>query len=481
MERKNLWIIIIVVFILLILCCCLLFSVVGLGTFAIFQSNQTGSGSNIINNGPQLTFTQESPNENPLNPEAPSLSENEQPGLNQDIVAQMDNIEEQVENIRGLSGSDPIDRKLLSSDELRNRVMVDFFGEYTEEDVEEDVLILSLFGLLESDYDLHNLYVDLYSEQIAGFYDDETNEMVVVQDEDFLGPERMTYAHEFTHALQDQYYDLENGLNINDEYCETNSEYCAAVQALVEGDATLSETLWFIDNSSTRDKKELLEFYQSYDSPVYDSAPSYMKEDFLFAYVKGLKFVQTFYDQGGFPAVDQVFNNPPVSTEQILHPQKYPDDKPVSIEIGDLASVLGSDWDEIERNSLGEWYTYLVLSRPVNQDFALADDDAAEAAAGWGGDQYVILRTSDSKDSAMVTLSQWDSNTEAKEFWQNLTRYGENRWGKSQDESSSRVVWEGSQGTVLMVYQTNQVLWIIAPNTATLQQLSNVFPAFQQE
>jgi hypothetical protein len=478
MGNKNRRIIVAVISLVLVLCCCILASVVGFVTFSIIQS-----GSAVINNETRVTVTQESSDlqEQVVPDEIPQANGNELPSLKNDVIVQMDKIEEQVEGIRGLTGLESIHRHLLSPDDLRYKVMNDFFGEYTAEDVEKDSLILSLFGLLERDYDLYNLYIDLYSEQIAGFYDDETKEMVVVQGENFLGPERMTYAHEFTHALQDQYFDLENGLKISEENCKTNSEYCAAVQALVEGDATLTETLWLIDNSTMQDKKDLLEFYQSYNSPIFDSAPEFLKEDFLFAYKQGLSFVQTVYDQGGYAAVDQVYKSPPVTTEQILHPQSYPDDQPVSIEIGDLASVLGSNWEEIDRNNLGEWYTYLVLSKPINKDFALTDPDAADAASGWGGDQYVILRTSDSKEAALVTLSQWDSNAEAKEFWHYLSEYGEKRWGKAQDQSASRLVWEGSHETVLMVTQTNQVLWIIAPSTDILQQLSNVFPAFQQE
>lgn len=483
MDKKNLWIIIVVIVLVIIFCCCILFGIIGFGSFAIFQSNFASSGSNNIDNDPQFTIPQESsefqeqiePNDNS------QTTEDEQGSLKNDVIAQMNKIEDQVEDIRGLTGIEPTNRKLLSPDDLRSRVMNDFLGEYTEEDVEKDSLILSLFGLLERDYDLYNLYVELYSEQIAGFYDDETKEMVVVQGEAFLGPERITYAHEFTHALQDQYYDLENGLNINEETCETNSEYCAAVQALIEGDAVLSETLWFLENSTTQDKKELLEFYQSYESPIYDSAPEFLQEDFLFAYEKGLNFVQTIYDQGGYPAVDQVFGAPPVSTEQILHPESYPDDQPVSIEIGDLEAVLGSDWEEIDRNILGEWYTYLVLSKPNNNQFALTENDATDAAAGWGGDQYVILRASDLNEAALVTLSQWDSNSEVNEFWDYLTEYGDKRWGNPQDRSGSYRLWEDNQQSVLMVTQTNQVLWIIAPSTEILQQLSDVFPAFQWE
>jgi hypothetical protein len=89
------------------------------------------------------------------------------------------------------------------------------------------------------------MFKELYSEQIAGYYDTKTKEMYVVQGEGFFGNERMTYAHEFTHVLQDQNTTCERACSVNEEYCEENTEYCAAVTALVEGDATMVQFTWF--------------------------------------------------------------------------------------------------------------------------------------------------------------------------------------------------------------------------------------------
>ena len=321
MEKKNIWIIIGVI-ILILICCCMLAGA-GLSTYAILRSDKTGGTTGVPEIQSTLNAQEElqlesTPGENG----STEQTDQENSALSQDVLNQMELIETQVEAIRGLGSADNLKRSTLSPDALRSRVMDDFFADYTAEEVAQDTLVLNLFGLLEPGYDLHKLYVDLYSEQIAGFYDDETQEMVIVQGEQFLGPERMTYAHEYTHALQDRVYDLENGLNMNDETCDRNSEYCAAVQALLEGDATLTETLWFLQNSTTEDKKDILEYYQAYQSPVYDSAPNFLKQDFLFAYSQGLEFVQQIYAEGGFAALDQVYQNLPQSTEQNSTPSK---------------------------------------------------------------------------------------------------------------------------------------------------------------
>ena len=222
----------------------------------------------------------------------------------EEIRKQMDEIQTQVSNFRGLNPSVSVVRSLLTSDQLRQHVTDDFLKDYTPEDAQNDAISLAAFGLLQPDFDLHNFLLELYSEQIAGFYDQETKEMYVVQGESFQGSERLTYAHEFIHVLQDQNYDIQNGLNYKDEICELESERCAAIQALLEGDASLSEMTWFQTYGTDQDKKDILAKYNDYKSPVYDSAPDFMKEDFLFPYQQGQEFVQTLYDQGGWDAID---------------------------------------------------------------------------------------------------------------------------------------------------------------------------------
>ena len=147
-------------------------------------------------------------------------------------------------------------------------------------------------------------------------------------------------------SLQDQNYDIKNGLNYNDDACEVDTERCAAIQALLEGDATFSQTFWYQNYATNQDKQQISDFYNSLKSPVYDSAPAFLKEDFVFPYNQGATFVQDIYSQGGWPAVDAVYQDPPVSTEQILHPNLYPSDKPIPVTLPDLTTALGEGWRE---------------------------------------------------------------------------------------------------------------------------------------
>jgi len=393
----------------------------------------------------------------------PSAEDESIPG---EVARQMDEIQMQVILERGLKPTENVKRGLYSAEQLRERVLNDFLEDYSPEEAQNDALSLAAFGLLESDFDLYNFYIDLLSEQIAGFYDQETKEMVVVQGEGFNGPERLTYAHEYTHALQDQNYDIENGLNFNDETCDVDSERCAAVQALIEGDASLAELNWFFENGTPEDQAEIMEFYNSYEMPIFNSAPEFITMDFTFPYDHGYTFVESLYDQGGWGTVDRAYQNLPQSTEQILHPERYPDDQPIPVELPDFSGILDSNWAEIDRGTMGEWYTYLILSKGLDVDARLDEETASHAAEGWGGDAYVVYHKADTRESVMMLLSTWDTPEDADEFSAAFRAYANGRFGESPDDT-----WQGSDGFHAFYHVGVYTAWVLAPDDIMTKEL----------
>jgi hypothetical protein len=392
------------------------------------------------------------------------------------IDAQLSNeinlIQTQVVEERGLKPKFPVPVVLLSPDELRKNVVNDFLADYTDEETADDVLELSIIGLLDPGFDLRNLYINLLSEQIAGYYDNETSEMFVVQGEAFQGPERLTYSHEYTHVLQDQNYDIRNGLNYNDDACEVDTERCAAIQALIEGDATVSQAIWFQYYATSQDKQQVSDFYNSLKSPVYDSAPAFLKDDFVFAYDKGATFVQDLYSNGGWSSVDAAYRNPPDSTEQILHPNLYPSDQPIPVDLPDLTSILGAGWREVSRNQMGEWYTYLVLARGADANARLSDVTAESAAAGWGGDEYLVLHNDSTNATVFVMKTVWDTAKDAAEFNTSFEKYANTRFGVRADAQGDSLTWSYSDGFTSMDLSGSTTIWITAPDAATAQTIS---------
>jgi hypothetical protein len=390
-----------------------------------------------------------------------------------EIREQMDQIQDEVVLLRGLRPTGPVDRGLLSADELREYVLDDFLDDYTQEEARDDARVLALLGLLDADYELFDLYLDLYSENIAGFYDDEVEQLFVVQDSRFGGPERLTYAHEYAHALQDQTYDLDEGLGFNDEACEEDSERCAALQALLEGDATLLEERWLLTYASDADFQQLLDFYDSFSSPTYDSAPEFLKEDFLFPYITGFDFVEHFFLDGGWAAVDALYADPPISTEQILHPGSYPNDVPVALVVPEVLDSLGSGWREMDRDVLGEWFTFLTLREHV------PEEQAQLAAEGWGGDYYIAFHNDSVGHGVLVVATAWDTVRDAHGFYGAFRDYGDSRFVERVLSSTTRSVWDSPGDWNSIDIVGDQTLWILAPDAEIGETLREAltFPA----
>ncbi|PWB53574.1 MAG: hypothetical protein C3F13_09200 [Anaerolineales bacterium] len=386
-------------------------------------------------------------------------------------------IQTQVVEERGLQPKYPVPVVLLSPAELRQNVVNDYEMDYSDDEAADDVLELSTIGLLEPGFDLRTLMVNLLSEQIAGYYDNETKEMFVVQGQGFEGPERFTYSHEYTHVLQDQNYDIQNGLDYNDDACEADTERCAGIQALLEGDATLSQTIWYQYYATDQDKQQIESFYSTFKSPVYDNAPAFLKDDFGFPYDQGAAFVQEVFTNGGWSAVDAVYKDPPISTEQILHPNHYPADKPIPVDLPDLTTVPGEGWREVSRNQMGEWYTYLILARGANTAARLDDSTAKDATAGWGGDEYVLLHNDATGETAFVMKTVWDTNKDAAQFASAFSTYANTRFGVPAATQGDTTTWSYSGGYTSLYHLGDTTLWITAPDSTTAQSLTTaVFP-----
>lgn len=392
------------------------------------------------------------------------------PPLDADLLFQMEEIESQVTQLRGILPSESVSRSLLTPDQLRETVIHDFLGDYTQEDALQDVRLLSLLGLIEPGIDLWQLYADLFTEQVAGFYDTETDEMIVICGSGFGGVERLTYAHEYTHALQDQAYDIRDGLQYNNDACEADSERCFAIQALIEGDATLLQEQWLRTFAGDEDRSDLLEFFADFDMPVFDSAPAYIQSELTFPYFWGLNFIRTLYLDGGWAAVDTAYQNPPLSSEQILHPERYPKDPPVDLVSPNVSDALSSGWEKTVHDVLGEWATRMVL------DEYLPIDDASLAAEGWGGDLLLFFYQEEDDVDALVLITQWDTMRDAHEFSAAFLDYGLGRYGDPERPSSTSARWITEDGITYFERVSNQTIWIVAPDEYTLEVLQKAIP-----
>lgn len=319
-------------------------------------------------------------------------------------------IERQVVAIRGLQPKAPVEPKVLDKAELKLHVEKEFRKDNPPEIVAANERLLKGLGLFPSGASLADLYVELLGSQVAGFYSPQDKALYVVSRSGALGPiERVTFAHEFTHALQDQTYDLKTF-----DLAEVGQgDRGLARLSLIEGDAVLVQTEWTKGNLTAAEAVEL--FRAALDPEalkILERMPPILRESLGFPYDAGLRFVMRLQGRGGWAAVDTAFRKPPASTEQVLHPEKYDaGEAPVAVDIpDDLPARMGPGWKSSLEDTLGEFQLGVWLRTAA--DRALV---ANAAAAGWGGDRVALLEGPDGA-WAIALVTDWDTAGDAVEF-----------------------------------------------------------------
>jgi len=338
-------------------------------------------------------------------------------------------IEGQVSQIRGLQALNEPELKLLDHASLTAYLADQFEHDYLPSERESDQKEFVLLGLLKPTDNLVQIQLNLLSDQVIGVYNSETKALFVVADQAGFGPgERMTYAHEFNHALQDQYYDL----NTIAPKHPVSNDRSLAVHALIEGDAIMLQTLWAQSNLTQDDLTQLARSSAGSDDSLA-RVPLVVRTELLFPYIDGFNFVRQAYRQGGndYAVLDDLFKNPPESTAQLLHPEKYQNRvQPVDVQLGDVSTRLGLDWRKIGSGVLGELDTRIML-----EQWGTDHSAASRTAAGWAGDQWQLVEKAGR--SAIVLKTTWETPESAKAFYSAYTRGLRTRFDSAMVEESS--------------------------------------------
>jgi len=256
-------------------------------------------------------------------------------------------------------------------------------------------------------------------------------------------------------------------------FCPDDLDACLARRALIAGDAALLAEQWWRTFGGDRSILPAAPV-DCAARPSEGAGPAADVTELLsFPAKAGLTFVRTQYLAGGWAAVDAVHADPPTSSEQILHPERYPEDTPRSPDLDDLSPALGAGWTTKDSGVLGEWRTLLALRA------YLEPIEAEKAAAGWGGDRYAILAGPAPGPAAWLLLTRWDTVRDAHEFFGAFRTYGEERYGTPRRTSTS-LLWELEAGVVMLQVGNDQTLWIQAPSmeAADALRLASGFPLY---
>jgi hypothetical protein len=333
-------------------------------------------------------------------------------GLSQEVRDELDRLVAVTEEIRGLQFLEMPTVTVVSAEELESRVRAQI--EEEAGDLPADAALYKLLGLLGADVDLETLLTDLYGEQVAGFYDGETRELVVpITTEGFSVVQEATLVHELTHALTDQHFAFHAAFDAMLD--EERLDQASAYQALIEGDASLAE-LHFLQTLSQAEIGEFFAEALGIDTSALDAAPQFLQDSLIFPYDSGLAFTQELYDTNGdWDEVNEAYTTMPAlpgSTEQVITPSDFERDLPAVLS-PETVSVPGY---ELERTSVwGE------LGFRIMIDQVLGEDTGVDAADGWGGDYY--SQWFDGTNAAVLIVYEGDTNRDTEELRQALAQY----------------------------------------------------------
>ncbi len=318
------------------------------------------------------------------------------------------NIQEQVVSLRELEFLEEVQLKKMSRDDLPALILGEIDRQYSPEELRNLVKSYAVFGFMPEDFDLKEAYKALLSEQIAAFYNQHSGELVMFEGNHLDNiMNQVILAHELTHALQDQHFDLKS-LPIEDK---SNDDRALGALSLIEGDATLLMGMFLLENKENMKVLSLLEGMLGQSTEALASVPGIIRESLLFPYLKGQEFVMSLYAQGGFQAISDAFDDPPNSSSEILHPERY-------LSIQRILPAL-PEWQVMEENQekrlirenvLGEFGLRVWLQEYMSRE------NAENAADGWRGDGYRVFMDKAGKHLQFVHWSKWENIQEAEEF-----------------------------------------------------------------
>lgn len=312
--------------------------------------------------------------------------------------------------IRGLQPTAEVDREIIDEARLRAMLTEQFDEDNPPVYIAANERLYKALGLLPEGADLKTLLLDMQSAGVAGFYRNDQKKMFVVSRSGSLGAEdKITYAHEYTHALQDQHYPVFG----EQEKVLDRTDWILGRQAIYEGDASVLMLSWAFGHLTSEELSAVIQGDSNAEQQaVLDSMPAILRETLLYPYLTGAAYITSVHTSGGWPAVDAFYARMPESTEQILHPEAYAaEEAPVAVAVPKgLAKDLGEGWSVPLEDTFGEFQVGIWL-REGGVEATAAND----AAAGWGGDRLAVIYGPDGA-WALAMQTSWDTTADATAF-----------------------------------------------------------------
>lgn len=318
------------------------------------------------------------------------------------LAALVDSLRAPVERAAGLTFKSPPTSAMRSREQVNAYLVAKLDEELPPERMRGIETAYRMFGLLPDTLQLRALLLDLYTEQVAGYYDPDSAMLFGVEGAD-RSQLRLVLAHEMIHALQGQHLPLDSILS-----ARSNNDRLTAAQAILEGQATLASLDVLAPSQQVARNPEFWELYreqvraQQASMPVFRRAPLILRESLIFPYLQGAEFMHWWMQspRGDTLPYGELM---PVSSEQILHPARYQaNDQPAALR-------LAPDTNAVYEDVLGENEIRVILAT-----LAGSDEVQTVVPLGWGGDRYRLYQTPDGP--ALVWYAVWDDARAAERF-----------------------------------------------------------------
>ena len=338
----------------------------------------------------------------------------------QTLFQQVDEILHSLSGITGWKVRRKIPSEMLSKDTFRRYVESSIKASSAKE-IRAEEITLKMFGFVPQDFNLARETVDLVSEQAAAYYDYNKKRLFILDSTAEGMEQRVALAHELAHALADQHHPLGKYLNRGspDDDAET------ARQAVMEGQATWLAWAYIAQRNGGKAEvppaviDELTKTIgaESPEFPVFDKEPLYMRESLVFPYNAGLRFQDAIYRRQGRASFDGLFTHPPVSTQQIMHPEAYLvgklplDPRPPPLETA-MDKKQARRFRLLGEGSMGEFDHNVLLRQYVG------DKEGAEAASHWRGGNFKLYEHKRDRFPVLSYISEWDSPASARRIFE---------------------------------------------------------------
>ena len=364
------------------------------------------------------------------------------------IVSTTAAVLKETSELRELSILKNVKSGAQSRAEIERMIIRNLDDETTPAEMHAAEMVLKSFGLAPENFAYRPFLIKLLTEQVAGYYDPKAQQFYLADWIELEG-QKPVMAHELTHALQDQHFNLKRFEN----WPKGDSDAELAAHAPIEGDATHAMTLYMAKNPLVA-----LAFIKSLGSQElateqFKQAPRALRESLLFPYEEGSAWATQLYKRGGWQMVSRAFDKLPQSSEQILHADKYfAYEAPQKIVLPELKSFLGPAWKRIDYDVNGEWGCYLVLDEYLNDAV-----ESKQAAAGWAGDRFALYEKPG--EVFIAQLTSWDTASDAKEFFDAYAKRTAKRYedAKEVKNTGERVEWQTSSGVVALELRGSRV------------------------